>query len=193
MARRCESCQPVRRANDAFGLWRNDFFCPGRRGSQRYDAALGILFNRGQTARCAPASDGPWEANVAPHAKRAECLVPFAGPNALKASPVTLACGGSDEAASPAFTRRSRHDRDVVATYARGVGRHYCFACRLCVPGAARARDGEDRQPAPAGEVRCARGAAMTMIATPLIATLLGWLMACLSTGPLLLALVMLA
>src|SRR5882757_5995186 len=98
--------------------------------------------------------------------------------------------GGSDEAADtcPAFTCRSRHHRDVVATRAVGVGRYCHFARRLCVPGSARARDSEYRELAATGGVRRAAGAAMTAIAT-----LLGWLMACLSTGPLLLALVMLA
>src|SRR4051794_16235503 len=101
--------------------------------------------------------------------------------------------GGSDEAADtcPTFTCRSRHHRDVVATRAVGVGRYCRFARRLCVPRSARARDSEYRELAATSAVRlrcAAAGAAMNMIAT-----LMGWLMACLSTGPLLLALVMLA
>ena len=117
-------------------------------------------------------------------------LRPFRDPARRGVTCHLLVSGGSDEAADkcPAFTCRSRHRRDVVATRAVGVGRYCRFARRLCAPGSARARHSEYRELAATGAVRRAAGAAMTAIAT-----LLGWLMACLSTGPLLLALVMLA
>jgi hypothetical protein len=201
MARRCESYQPVRRTYDAFGLWRNDFFLTSR--GDRVNGMIRLKYSvpiDGQTARPPSANHSagscvqrPVRGDCRPTRRKTRRMpwCPFAGLARWRRHLSPRVSGGSDEAANecPAFTRRSRHRRDVVATRARSMGRYCGFACRLCVSGSTRASDGEDRGPAAACKVQpgCAEGTAMTTIAT-----LLGWLMALLSTGPLLLALVML-
>src|SRR5262249_26834864 len=106
-------------------------------------------------------------------------------------SPVTPSMGASDAAtiSCPAHTRRSRYHCALVAPRAHRVGLHGCLARRLRLRGPTRARNSKKRQSAAAGSVCVPRTAGTAMSTT---ATIMQWLMACLSTGPLLLAILML-
>jgi hypothetical protein len=102
---------------------------------------------------------------------------------------LTPLMGASDAAtvSCPSFSRRSRHHCGLVATRAHRVGLHYRLARRLHLRRSTRARNSAKPKSAASVCVPRATGAAMTTLAM-----LIGWLMAYVSTGPLLLVILML-
>src|SRR5262245_24235537 len=106
--------------------------------------------------------------------------------------PVTPSMGASDAAtvSCPAHTRRSRHHCGLVSPRAHRVGLPHRFARRLRLHRSRRARNSANPKSGAAGSVCLPHAVGAAMSTT---ATVIQWLMACLSTGPLLLAIVMLA